>query len=82
MVLTSDRRRADQTATSNVSFGSRKAELTRDGGVGLRGVEHGRAQVRRRGVVHLEEEERKHLRATDGAPPGRRVQRDFTRQEA
>lgn len=56
-VLTSDRRRPDQTSASDVSFGRREAELTWYGGVGLGGVKHGRAQVRRGRVVHLERED-------------------------
>lgn len=57
-VLTSNRRRPDQTSASNWSFGWREAKLTWYGGVGLRGIKHGRTKIRCRGVVNLEEEGR------------------------
>lgn len=56
-VLTSNRRRPHQTSTSNVRFGCREAELSWYGSVGLRGVKHGRTEIRCWGVVHLAEEE-------------------------
>lgn len=56
-VLTSDRRRPDQTSTSHVSFGCWETELTRNGGVGLGGIKHGSTKVRRSGIVHLRETE-------------------------
>lgn len=58
-ILTSNRRRPDQTSTPNMSFGCWEAELTWYGSVGLGGIKHGRTEVRRWGVVHLRRRQEK-----------------------
>ena len=53
-LLTSDGGRSDEAPPPDGGLGGREAELTGHGRVRLGGVEHGRAQVGRGGVVHLE----------------------------